>query len=117
MHDFTYYLQLVLDFFRDGFREGFGRVNAVLGLIIAIIAVYMMSAWKRIWEIALGATIAHLIAEVMLPFLANHERLRLPPNLLELSYWRTAAALYLGYLLVITIFYFIKTRLLPRGGH
>ncbi|MGB8366506.1 MAG: hypothetical protein ACLQUZ_12295 [Rhizomicrobium sp.] len=117
MHDFTHYLHVIVDFFRDGLREGFDRVNAVLGLIIAIFAVYMMSAWKRIWEIALGATVAHLIAEVMLPFLANQERLRLPPNLLELSYWRAAAALYLGYLLVITIFYFVKTRLLPRGRH
>ena len=116
MHDVGHYVHVIIDFFRDGFREGFARVNAVLGIIIAIVAAYMMSEWKRIWAITLGATIIHLLAEVMLPVLANHESFRLPPDLLELSYWRTALALYLGYLIVIAIFFFIKTRVLPKGG-
>jgi len=117
MHDFSYYLHVVIDFFRDGFHEGFARVNAVLGIIIALVAAYMMPAWKRLWAIALGATLIHLIAEVMLPVLANHESFRLPPDLMELSYWRTALAIYLGYLIVIAIFFFIKRQVLPGGKH
>lgn len=117
MHDISYYLHVIIDFFKDGFREGFAHVNAVLGIIIALIATYMMSEWKRIWAITLGATIVHLISEVMLPVLADHESFRLPPNLLELSYWRTAIALYLGYLVIIAVFFFVKKQILPKGGH
>jgi hypothetical protein len=119
LHEAQYYLTIIIDFLLSGFREGFARVNAVLGLIIAIVFAYMMPAWKRIWTIALGATVVALLAEVMLPVLANHESFRLPHNLLEFSYWRTAIALYFGFLVVIAIFFFIKTRVLPKagGGH
>jgi hypothetical protein len=36
--------------------------------------------------------------------------------MLEESYWRTALALYLGFVVVIAIFFVVKTRVLPRGG-
>ena len=117
MHDFQHYLHLVLDFFWDGIREGFARVNAILGLVVALVATYMMAAWKRIWTVALGATAAHLVAVWALPILDNRAPFRLPPELLELSYWRTAIALYFGYLIVIAIFFFVKSQLLPKGGH
>jgi cytochrome c biogenesis protein CcdA len=120
MHDAMDYLHWAIAFILAGFREGFAHVNAVLGILIAVVAAFMMSAWKRIWTIALGATIIHLIAEVMLPVLDNRERMiRLPPNMLEVSYWQSAFALYLGYLVVITVFFFIKTSVLPRsaGAH
>jgi dolichol kinase len=116
MHDFPYYLNEIIDFLRDGFRDGFAHVNAILGLIIALIAAYLLPSFRRLWAVALGATIIHLIAEVMLPVLDNRESFHLPPDLLQLSYWRTAIALYLGYLVVIAIFYFIKKRVLPGGG-
>jgi len=116
MHDFQYYLNEIIDFLRTGFRDGFAHVNAILGLIIALVAAYLLPSWKRLWAVALGATVVHLIAEVMLPVLANHETFRLPPDMLEMSYWRDAIALYLGYLVVIAIFFFIKKRVLPGGG-
>lgn len=117
MHDFPYYLHVIIAFFRDGLHEGFAHVNAVLGIVIAIVATYMMHSWRQIWTITLGATIVHLISEVMLPILANNAPFRLPPNLLDWSYWRTAIALYLGYFVVIVVFYFVKSRVLPKGGH
>jgi hypothetical protein len=116
MHDFSYYLHVIIDFFRDGFREGFARVNAVLGLFIALVAAYMMPEWKRVWAITLGATVVALLAEVMLPVIAEHQTFRLPPNLLEMSYWRTAIALYFGFLVVIAVFFFLKTAVLPKSG-
>jgi hypothetical protein len=122
MHDFPYYLHVVVGFLRgvllfveDGFHDGFYRVNAILGLIIAIFAAYSMGAWKRIWTITLGATIVYLVALVMLPVLANNAAFRLPP-LVEMEYWRNAAALYLGFLVIVAVFFFIKTRVLPKGG-
>jgi hypothetical protein len=115
MHDVSYYLHVIIQFFKDGFHEGFNHVNAILGLLIAIFAAYSMGAWKRIWAITLGAAVVYLIAEVMLPVLANNAPFRLPP-LVETAYWRTAVALYLGFLIIISVFFFIKTRVLPKGG-
>jgi predicted membrane metal-binding protein len=116
MHDVHYYLYEIWDFLREGFRDGFAHVNAILGLIIALVAAYLLPSWKRLWAVALGATVIHLIAEVMLPVLADHQSFRLPPDMVEMSYWRSALALYLGYLVVIAIFFFIKRRVLPGGG-
>lgn len=115
MHDAYYYLHEIVDFFRDGLHEGFAHINAALGLIIALIAAFMLGSWNKIWQMALGATLVHLVAEIMIPVLANHSRFALPANLLDLSYWRTAAALYLGYLVVIAIFFFLKSSMLPHG--
>jgi prepilin signal peptidase PulO-like enzyme (type II secretory pathway) len=110
------YLHDVINFFRDGFRDGFAHVNGALGLIIAVFAAYQLTSWKRLWAAALGATILHLVAVVVLPVLVNEGNFRLPADLLEISYWKTAAALFLGYFVVVAVFFAIKTRLLPRGG-
>lgn len=110
------YLHDILDFFRTGFRDGFAHVNGALGLIIAVFFAYQLADWKRLWAAALGATLLHLVAVVMIPVLANEHGFQLPADLLQLSYWKTAAALFLGYLVVVAVFFAIKTRLLPRGG-
>jgi hypothetical protein len=114
--DIQRYLHEIMVFFHQGFHEGFAHVNAILGLIIALVAAYMLHSWKRIWASALGATIIHLIADVMLPVVVNDNRFELPPNLLDLSYWRAAAALYLGYLIVIAVFFFIKRNVMPKAA-
>ena len=114
MHEITFYLSSFLHFFENGVRDGFAHINAALGLIIAMVAAYQLAHWKRLWAAALGATITHLVAVVVIPVLANQSGFRLPPDLLTLQYWRTAAALYLGYLLVIALFYAIKKTVLPR---
>ena len=110
------YLHDILYFFKDGFREGFAHVNGALGLLIALFGAYQLSEWRRIWAVALGATLAHLVAVVVLPVLVNEGSFRLPPDLLELSYWKTAAALFLGYLIAIAVFFALKTQFLTRGG-
>src|SRR5437868_2290247 len=58
MHDAMYYIQWIVDFF----REGFAQVNAVLGLLIAIYFAYRMPEWKRLWTVALAAVLTHIIA-------------------------------------------------------
>ena len=116
MNQFSYYANEFIYFFRDGIHEGFLHVNGALGLIIALVAAYMLPSWKRIWAIALGATVAHLLAEVLIPVLDNRGRAELPPNLLDWSYWRVAIALYLGYLVVISVFFFVKKNVLPKGA-
>jgi uncharacterized protein YacL len=116
MPEVVHYLNVILAFFENGLRDGFANVNGALGIIIALVAAYMLASWKRIWAMALGATIVHLIAEIMIPVLANRAQFALPPDLLHLSYWKTAVALYLGYLIVIAVFFFIKRNVLPRSA-
>ena len=116
MEQVSPYLHEILNFFRDGFREGFAHVNGALGLIIAVFAAYQLTSWKRLWAAALGATVLHLVAVIMLPVLSNQGTFRLPPDLLELSYWKTAVALFLGYLVAVAVFFAVKTKLLPKGG-
>src|ERR1700749_2857157 len=115
MENVSGYLHDILYFFKDGFREGFAHVNGALGLLIAVYAAYQLSEWRRIWAVALGAMLAHLLAGIILPVLVNEGTFRLPPDLLEVSYWKTAAALFLGYLVAIAVFFAIKTQLLSKG--
>ena len=94
-------------------REGFNHVNVVKGLVIAMIAAYFLPQWKRLWALAAGALLAHLTLDVMIPVLANHAPFKLPALLSE-HFWRFALSLYVGYLLVISVFFVIKKTIL--GG-
>ena len=116
MEHVSLYLHDILYFFRDGVRDGFAHVNGALGLIIAVFAAYQLAEWKRLWAAALGATLIHLVSVVMIPVLANERSFQLPPDLLQLSYWKTALALFLGYLVAIAVFFAIKRNLLPKAG-
>ena len=89
MDQITHFLNVILAFF----REGFNNVNAVEGLVIALVAAIIAPAWDRIWAVALGATVVHLIADVLIPVIARHAAFHLPP-LMEFSFWRTALALF-----------------------
>lgn len=117
MADFNYYLHEIISFLRNGAHEGFGHINnTALGIIIGLYAAYQLHEIKKIWRQALFATILHRFAEIMIPVLANESRFALPPNLLDLSYWEATAVLYIGYVIVIAVLYFLKTRVLSGGA-
>ncbi len=111
MDQVQHFLNVILDFL----REGFSSVNAVQGLVIALVAAIIAPAWDRIWAVALGATLVHLIADVLIPVIANHASFALPA-LMTFNYWRTAAALYVGYLIVIAVLMFIKRMFLSSAA-
>jgi hypothetical protein len=113
MADVQHYLNIIWGFV----HEGFNNVNAVEGLVIALVAAIVAPAWDRIWAVALGATLVHLIADVIIPVVARHAAFRLPP-LLDFAYMRTAASLYVGYLIVIAVLMLIKRMFLtPAHAH
>ena len=112
MDQVTHFLTIVLDFF----REGFNHVNAVEGLVIALVAAIIAPAWDRVWAVALGATVVHLIADTLIPVIANHAEFHLP-QILEMAYWRTALSLFVGYLIVISVLMFIKRLFLSPAAH
>ncbi len=96
-------------------QVGFAQINAVQGLLIAIVSAFLMHRWSNVFAVAAGATVVHLVADVMLPVIANSAPFRLP-QMVDNAYWQYALALYVGYLAVITIFYIVK-RVLVRVEH
>jgi hypothetical protein len=95
-------------------QGGFDGVNQVVGLLIAVIAALVMPAWNRLWATALGAAFVHVLVDVVRPVLDGGE-LVLPP-LLTLGFWMMMLALFLGYAIVIAVFFLIKSVFLG-GGH
>jgi hypothetical protein len=83
-------------------QTGFYKVNAVQGLLIAIVAAYLLPKWSRLFIIALGATLVHVIFDVMIPVLARKAAFRLPP-LVDVEYWRYLLAIYIGFLIIIPV--------------
>jgi hypothetical protein len=112
MDQVQHFLNVILDFL----REGFNNVNAVEGLVIALVAAIIAPAWDRVWAVALGATLVHRIADVLIPVIANHASFHLP-QIMEFAYWRTTLSLYVGYLIVISILMFIKRMFLSPAAH
>jgi hypothetical protein len=107
-------LQSLWNDIADYMQTGFHRINALQGLLIAIGAAYFLHKWTSVFVMAVGAVLVHVILDVMIPVLGNAAAFRLPP-LVEAEYWRYLLTLYVGYLLVITVFYVIK-RVLLQGG-
>ncbi|RKR03133.1 hypothetical protein [Maricaulis maris] len=88
-------------------REGFAEVNAVLGLLLAVVSALILSKWSRLVVVAGGAVIAHIILERLAPVIAEVGGFHLPP-LLETHFWRYVGVLFVGYLVVIGILFAIK---------
>lgn len=88
-------------------QGGFDGVNEVLGLIIAAVAALLMPNWKALWSTAAGATLVHILVGVVRPVL-DGGALVLPP-ILTVGFWLTVLALFLGFAIVIAVFFFIKT--------
>ena len=109
--------QSILHIVLGYFQAGFYHVNGVQGLLIAGVLAYSMPTWQRLPSTAVVAVIAQVILGVMLPVLANGSALKLPP-LVEVGYWKYLAELFAGYLLVVALFFFVKSLVLGgSGGH
>jgi hypothetical protein len=117
MDDFASLLNQILDFLKGGFSD----VNSqILGIIIALVAAYIMSSWRRWLPIAFGAMLAHLVIRDLVLPLIQGQKFQLPPNLMEKSYWigdGGALNLLAGYLVVIAVFFLIKKYILGRVAH
>jgi len=94
-------------------REGFAEVNAVLGLLIAVVAALMMTSWARLPFIAVGAALAHIVLETLAPVIAESGGFELP-DLLQPYFWRYAGVLFVGYLIVVAILFAIKRLVLKK---
>ena len=96
-------------------QGGFDGVNQVMGLLIAVIAALLMPAWSRLWATALGAALVHVAIGVLRPVLDGGAFVL--PELLTLTFWMGLLALFLGYAIVIAVFYLIKSLFTGGVGH
>jgi molybdopterin-guanine dinucleotide biosynthesis protein A len=95
-NDFNTYLQ-----------TGFAHVNVVQGLLIAIVAAFMTYRWSSVFIVAIGAAVVHVLVDALLPVLNKAGDFHLPP-VVDKEYWHYLLALYLGYIVAITMFYVVK---------
>jgi hypothetical protein len=95
-------------------REGFGAVNQLTGLLIALVLTIFMGSWKQWIPFAVLATVLHILINQFAPVISSDAELRLPDVTSE-GFWAQALVLLLGYLIVIAIFFFVK-RLFFKGG-
>lgn len=86
---------------------GFDSVNQVTGLIIALIAALMMSSWRSLGATALGAVIVDRLIMMLRPALDGGSIAL--PDIMTLGFWMTCLALFLGYAIIVAIFFLLKT--------
>lgn len=96
-------------------RAGFANINNPKGLLIALAAVVFMGSWKQWLPLSLIALVAHIAIERLAPVLSgNGGEVTLPP-LMDESFWTQTLVLLLGYLVIIAIFYFLKSLVFRRA--
>ena len=98
-------------------RDGFANINGnPRGLLIALVATIFMQTWRQWAPIALVAVVVHIAVDVLAPVLSSnrHGDLRLPP-LMDQQFWINGGVLFVGYLIVIGVFFLIKNMIF-RGG-
>jgi len=92
-------------------RDGFGQINHPQGLIIALIAALLMPSWRQLLVFALLGTALHLAVNYLPDVLRGGSL----PNFLVEGFWTTALGYFLGYLIIIGVFFFLKS-LVAKGG-
>ena len=96
-------------------REGFANINNPQGLLIALAATIFLGSRRQWVPVAAVATIIHIAIERLAPVLAGGGgEVTLPP-LMEEAFWTQVLVLFLGYLVIIGVFFLIKSMLF-RGG-
>jgi hypothetical protein len=92
-------------------QTGFLKVNEPAGLVIALIAAILISSWRNLVPMALLATIV-LVAIKNLPTLQSGHL----PNFTQTAFWTQTGGYLLGYLIIIAVFFGLKSMLFGRGG-
>lgn len=102
-------------------REGFANINNPKGLLIALAATLFMGSWRQWIPVALVAVVIHIAIEILAPVLTGGGgEVGLPPDLMQETFWTRVLVLFLGYLVIIGVFFFVKSMLFksaPAKAH
>jgi hypothetical protein len=106
------YVNQILDILRDGFANA----NNPKGIFIALAAVIFVSSWRQWIPVSLVATVIHIAIDRLAPVLAgNGGAVTLPP-LMETSFWTSTGVLFVGYAILIAVFFLIKGMLFKKSA-
>lgn len=111
--DIVNWLGDLLNSILEMMRDGFDITNRWQGLVVALIAVFLMQRWGQLLVVTLGAAVAYVLVEHFWPIITAGAELRLP-NVTEVSFWQRLGVVYLGLLIIIAIFFFVKSIFLGR---
>ncbi len=98
-------------------RDGFANINNPKGLLIALAAVIFMGGWKQWLPLSLVCLVIHIAIERLAPVLSGGGGDVTLPPLMEEAFWTQALVLFLGYAIIIGIFYFLKSLIFRKAAH
>lgn len=96
-------------------HDGFLQINQPQGLVIALAMTIFMGGWKQWIPFAALATIAHIAFNLLRPMISGHGGALALPDFMQAGFWETAGIYFLGYLVIIGVFFFLKS-LVFRGS-
>lgn len=97
-------------------RDGFGTINNPKGLLIALAATIFMGSWRQWIPVAFVATVIHIAIERLAPVLAGGGgQVTLPP-IMEEAFWTQVLVLFLGYMIIIGVFFLLKSLVFKRAA-
>lgn len=111
-------MQAYLDQAVQILRDGFAQINDPKGLILALAATIFLRSWGQWIPVSLLAVAIYIAIEHFAPVLAGQRELALPP-IMEPAFWTRVGVLFVGFLIVIGIFFFFKRMVTTAmgGGH
>ncbi|MGE3303746.1 MAG: hypothetical protein AB7M12_11605 [Hyphomonadaceae bacterium] len=95
-------------------QTGFNQVNAVQGLLIALFATVLMARWAQLFAIALAAGLVHVVLDTAIPIVAKGADIKLPA-VMTAPFWQYALSLYVGFVIIIAMFFAVKSVLFGVG--
>jgi hypothetical protein len=93
-------------------RQGFGTVDSLQGIIIAVVAAAVMRRYGQIIGMAIAATIIHEIVTIARGVIAGGA-VHLP-DVTNVEVLKLIAIRFVGYFVVISLVYMVR-RILMRG--
>jgi len=95
------------------FQQGFDTVNSIQGLIIALVAAFLMRQFRQLIAWTIAATIIHEVVNGVRRYMAGDASPL--PNLTDLDGdLKLIGIRFLGYLIAIAILYIVRRMLMNR---
>jgi hypothetical protein len=90
-------------------QTALSSVSGIKGVAIAVLAAYYLTDWQRVFAVALGAMAAHIVIDAVIPVTWSGA-IAFPP-FADVTYGAELAKLYVGYLVIISAFFLVKSLL------
>ncbi len=106
------YVDLAVEYLRAGFAD----INNPKGLLIALIATIFLGSWRQWIPVSLVATVVHIAIGQLAPVLSGGGGEVRLPELMSEGFWTEFLVLFLGYMVIIGIFFVLKGMIFRRSA-